>query len=103
MKVYTRFGDKATMIALIVGVIFCFLACMGIYSYEFFVTQEFWGESVKCLAERDFDCILNIRASQNINKDMVLTMVGANLSVIGVVFGFLIVSLYSFKPQKTKE
>lgn len=103
MKVYARFGDKATMIVLIIGVIFCFLACMGIYSYEFFVTQEFWGESVKCLAERDFDCILNIRASQSINKDMVLTMVGANLSVIGVVFGFLIVSLYSFKPQKTKE
>ena len=100
MKVYTRFGDKATIIALIIGVIFFFLSCIGIYTYEFFVTQEFWGDSVKCLAERDFDCILNIRASQSINKDMVLTMVGANLSIIGVIFGFLIVLLYSFKPHQ---
>lgn len=100
MKVHTRFGDKVTMIVLIIGVIVCFLACMGIYTYEFFVTQEFWGDSVKCLTERDFDCILNIRASQSINKDMILTMVGANMSIIGVIFGFLIVSLYSFKPQQ---
>lgn len=103
MKVYTRFGDKATMIALIVGVFVCFIACLGIYSYEFFITQEFWGESVKCLAERDFDCILNIRASQSINKDMVLTLVGANASIMGVIFGFLIVSLYSLKPSKPSK
>lgn len=97
MMVCSKFGDNVTVVTLVVGIVLCFVCCLGIYSYEFFVSQEFWRESAKCLVERDFDCLLNISAAQSINKDMILTLIGVNASIIGVIFGFLIVSLYSLK------
>lgn len=97
MKVYTRFSDKVSFIALVIGVIFCFLVSIGIYSYEFLQTQGFWQDSVKCLAERDFECLLEVRSDMSINKDLMLTLMGANMSILGVIFGFLVVSLFTFK------
>ena len=95
MKICTRFSDKITYIILIIGVMICFVVCTAIYSYEFYVTQDFWKDSVECLAERNFECLLEVRADQSINKDLLLTLIGANLSITGVIFGFLIVTLYT--------
>lgn len=94
MKVYSRFSDKVTFIALVLCVVIAFLVCLGIYAYEFQATQEFWQDSVQCVVNQDFQCILNIRTNQTINKDLFLTIIGANLSIIGVIFGFLSVTLY---------
>lgn len=94
MKVYSRFSDRVTFTVLVICVIISFLVCLGIYAYEFQTTQEFWSESVQCVVEQNFQCILDIRTNQTINKDLFLTIIGANLSVIGVIFGFLAVTLY---------
>lgn len=94
MKVYSRFSDKITFLALIICVIVSFLACLAIYAYEFQATQEFWQDSVQCVVKQDFQCLLTIRSNQTINKDLFLTIIGANLSIIGVIFGFLAVTLY---------
>lgn len=94
MQVYSRFNDKVTFLVLIVSVVISFFVCLGIYAYEFYATQEFWQNSVQCVVKQDFQCILNIRTSQTINKDLFLTIIGANLSIIGVIFGFLAVTLY---------
>lgn len=93
-KVYTRFNDKVTFIALVVGVAITFFICLGIYSYEFFQTQGFWESGAKCVANQDFKCLLDVRIDQTINKDLLLTTIGANLSFIGVIFGSLAVTLY---------
>lgn len=94
LKVYTRFSDKVTFIALIVGVALSFITCMFLYAYEFFQTADFWEEGAKCIATQDFKCLLDIRVDATINKDLLLTLMGANLSYIGVIFGTLAVTLY---------
>lgn len=103
MKVYTRFSDKVSFIALVIGVIACFIISIGIYSYEFLQTQEFWQDSVECLAKRDFECLLEVRSDMSINKDLMLTLMGANMSIIGVIFGFLVVSLYTLKAEQSSQ
>lgn len=94
LKVYTRFSDKVTFIALVVGVVLTFVICIGIYSYEFTQTQDFWESGAICIANQDFKCLLDIRIEQTIAKDFVLTTLGAALSIIGVIFGSLAVGLY---------
>lgn len=92
--VYTRFSDRVTFIVLVLWVTFAFIACIGIYSYELTQTQDFWEAGATCIANQDFKCLLDIRVNQSINKDLLLTTMGAALSVIGVIFGSLAVGLY---------
>lgn len=100
LRVYTRFSDKVTFIALVIGVALSFLVCLGIYSYEFFQTQGYWEEGAKCIASQSFQCLLDIRIDQTINKNLLLTTMGTNLSFIGVIFGALCVTLYkAFKVE----
>lgn len=94
LKVYTRFSDKITFIALVIGVAISFICGLFIYTYEFQQTQDFWEAGVYCIANQDFKCLLDTRLSQTINKDLFLTILGSNLSFIGLIFGFLSVTLY---------
>lgn len=94
-KVYTRFSDKVTFIALVIGVGLSFLLCIGIYSYEFLQTQTFWEQAMECTKNGgDYNCLVEVRATQTINKDLLLSTMGASLSFIGIIFGFLSVTLY---------
>lgn len=93
-KVYTRFSDKVTFIALVIGVGISFLACIGIYSYEFIQTTSFWEQATVCYASQNFQCLLELRADMSIHKDLLLSATGGILSFIGLIFGFLSVTLY---------
>lgn len=106
IKIHTRFGDKVTFIALVIGVAVSFCACLGIYAYEFYQTQEFWEASVSCIAHQDFECLLEVRGDQAINKDLLLSMIGVSLCFQGMIFGFLSVTLYKamiVEPKNNKE
>ena len=94
MIVYNRFSDRVSFIALTLCVFLSFIICVGIYTYEFYQTADFWEEGAKCIASQDFKCILEIRSNQSINKELMLSTLGACLSIQGVIFGFLIVFLF---------
>ena len=87
MIVYNRFSDRVSFIALTLCVFLSFIICVGIYAYEFYQTADFWEEGAKCIASQDFKCILEIRSNQSINKELMLSTLGACL-------GFLIVFLF---------
>lgn len=104
LNVYCRFNDKVTFIALVIGVFLSFVICLAIYAYEFMQTQAYWEQGAVCIAEQNFKCLLDIRVDQAINKDLMMTLMGANLSYIGVIFGTLAVTLYkTFKYERCKD
>lgn len=104
MMIVYRFNDKVTFCALVVIVILSFIVCIGIYGFEFYQTASFWEESAKCMVTQDFGCLLNIRADQSINKDLMLSILGACLAINGTLFGFIIVFLFKgFKSSSSSN
>lgn len=94
MKVYQRFGDKATFVTIVLSIIATFIAVICIYTYEFDQVNMFWEMSKPCIETQSFQCLLDVRNNQAIHKEFLLTIVGLNLSIIGIVFGFLLVFLF---------
>lgn len=94
VRIYQRFSDKATFFVIAAAIIIAFLICLVIYGVEYNRVSEFWAASVPCVVNQDFQCLLSVRNNQAIHKEFLLTIMGLNLSIVGVFFGFLMVFLF---------
>lgn len=94
MIIYKRFGDKVTFIILVLTVLIAFTACLYIYAEEYMNLSNYWKNLSKCVSSQDFQCLLEVSTDRYIDRQTLLSIMGANLSVIGVAFGFLGVVIY---------
>lgn len=89
-----RFHDRCVFIVLLTGITLSFIVCIALYSYGFILTQELWAMGSRCIANQDFNCLLDAWTDRITNRDMLLALIGACLSVTGVVFGTLVVLIF---------
>lgn len=94
VKIYQRFNDKATFFCIAGAIVIAFMICLSIYAIEYNQVSVFWAASTPCVVNQDFQCLLDVRNNQAIHKEFLLTIMGLNLSIIGVFFGFLMVFLF---------
>lgn len=91
----TRFSDKVSFILLAGTLFVCFCTSIGIYAFGYLGIAEYWEMSKTCLGEEDFKCLLKANAEWGSMWEMFLAITGTNLSIIGVLAGFLLVTNYN--------
>lgn len=99
-KVYTRFSDKVTFIALVIGVVITFTACLLIYSWGFYNSQAYWGVAQQCIEAQDFKCVVDSTYDYVASFAYMLNLIGSCLSLTGLIAGALLVSL--FRPTSLR-
>lgn len=94
MKVFMRYSDKATFRLLVVGVSVCFIAGAAFYTWAVYISQKLWNESLKCVNNQDLQCLIEVCAGKASLIEFFTAFTSVNISLLGVVFGFLVVTLY---------
>ena len=94
-NIRTRFSDKITYVLLALVLFISFISCISIYAWGYLSISEYWEMSKTCLGDEDFKCLLKANAEWGSMWEMFLAITGTNLSIIGVLAGFLLVTNYN--------
>lgn len=94
MKILTRWNDKVTYFIILIAILLCFiisLMCWVIVSYQL---NEFWHTAL--VSANSLDAI-GLTANTLVSLDMVLAIIGFNLSVVAVFLVSIFSLLYRYK------
>lgn len=94
MKILTRWNDKVTYFIILIAILLCFiisLMCWVIVSYQL---NEFWHTALVSANSLD---VIGLTANTLVSLDMVLAIIGFNLSVVAVFLVSIFSLLYRYK------